>query len=61
MSEVKTDTALVRAGGGASLSRTEEQLVELTNGCICCTLRDDLLAGVRDLAEQARFDHLLIE
>ena len=42
MSEVNIDAALVREGG-ANLSRTDEQLVEMTNGCICCTLRDDLL------------------
>ena len=60
MSEVNIDAALVR-DGGANLSRTEEQLVEMTNGCICCTLRDDLLNEVRKLAEQGRFDYLLIE
>ncbi|WP_037149487.1 zinc metallochaperone GTPase ZigA [Rhizobium freirei] len=60
MSEVNIDAALVR-DGGANLSRTEEQLVEMTNGCICCTLRDDLLKEVRRLAEQDRFDYLLIE
>ncbi len=60
MSEVNIDAALVR-DGGANLSRTDEQLVEMTNGCICCTLRDDLLNEVRALAEQGRFDHLLIE
>jgi G3E family GTPase len=60
MSEVNIDAALVR-DGGANLSRTDEQLVEMTNGCICCTLRDDLLKEVRSLAEQGRFDHLLIE
>ena len=54
MSEVNIDAALVREGG-ANLSRTEEQLVEMTNGCICCTLRDDLLNEVRKLAEQDRF------
>ena len=59
MSEVNIDAALVREGG--NLSRTQEQLVEMTNGCICCTLRDDLLVEVRRLAEQARFDYLLIE
>ncbi|WP_275428139.1 GTP-binding protein, partial [Proteus mirabilis] len=47
--------------GGAGLSRTDERLVEMTNGCICCTLRDDLLAEVRRLAEEGRFDYLLIE
>jgi G3E family GTPase len=60
MSEVNIDAALVR-DGGANLSRTQEQLVEMTNGCICCTLRDDLLDEVRKLAEQERFDYLLIE
>ena len=60
MSEVNIDAALVR-DGGANLSRTQEQLVEMTNGCICCTLRDDLLKEVRALAEQGRFDYLLIE
>lgn len=60
MSEVNIDASLVREGE-ANLSRTEEQLVEMTNGCICCTLRDDLLTEVRQLAEQKRFDYLLIE
>lgn len=60
ISEVNIDAALIR-DGGANLSRTQEQLVEMTNGCICCTLRDDLLNEVRQLAEQNRFDYLLIE
>ncbi|MEG8280224.1 GTP-binding protein [Streptomyces sp. AHA2] len=60
MSEVNIDAALVR-GGGAALSRTEERLVEMTNGCICCTLRDDLLEEVDRLAREGRFDHLLVE
>src|SRR6478736_1617285 len=60
MSEVNIDADLVR-GGGADLSRTDERLVEMTNGCICCTLRDDLLAEVRRLAAEGRFDYLLIE
>ncbi len=60
MSEVNIDAALIREGG-ADLSRTGEQLVEMTNGCICCTLRDDLLTEVRRLAEMDRFDYLLIE
>lgn len=59
MSEVNIDADLVR--GGAALNRAEEKLVEMTNGCICCTLRDDLLQGVRKLAEEGRFDYLLIE
>ena len=47
--------------GEAALSRSEEQLVEMTNGCICCTLREDLLVEVAKLADQQRFDYLLIE
>ncbi|WP_420004270.1 GTP-binding protein [Arenibacterium sp. LLYu02] len=60
MSEVNIDADLVREGG-ANLSQTEETLVEMSNGCICCTLRDDLLAEVRRLADEGRFDYLLIE
>ncbi len=60
MSEVNIDAALVERGG-AKLSRTEEKLVEMSNGCICCTLRDDLLAEVSRLAQEGRFDYLLIE
>ncbi|MBB3808352.1 zinc metallochaperone GTPase ZigA [Pseudochelatococcus contaminans] len=60
MSEVNIDADLVR-DGGANLSRTDEKLVEMTNGCICCTLRDDLLVEVRRLSEEGRFDYLLIE
>lgn len=60
MSEINIDAALVR-DGGADLSRTEEQLVEMTNGCICCTLREDLLVEVARLAREGRFDYLLIE
>ncbi|THK39033.1 GTP-binding protein [Ensifer sp. MPMI2T] len=60
MSEISIDADLVR-DGGADLSRTDETLVELTNGCICCTLRADLLAEVRRLAAEGRFDYLLIE
>lgn len=59
MSEVNIDADLVRAG--STLERGEERLVEMTNGCICCTLRDDLLVEVRRLAEEGRFDSLLIE
>jgi G3E family GTPase len=59
MSEINIDADLVRSG--ANLSRTEEKLVEMTNGCICCTLRDDLLREVRNLAGEKRFDYLLIE
>ncbi|WP_417812568.1 GTP-binding protein, partial [Thalassospira alkalitolerans] len=60
MSEVNIDADLIREGG-ADLSQTEETLVEMSNGCICCTLRDDLLLEVRRLAEAGRFDYLLIE
>jgi len=60
MSEVNIDAQLV-TDGGAQLSRTEEQLVEMSNGCICCTLRDDLLDEVRRLSSEGRFDYLLIE
>ncbi len=60
MSEVNIDAALVREGG-AELSRTDEKLVEMSNGCICCTLREDLLVEVRRLAQDQRFDQLVIE
>ena len=59
MSEVNIDADLVQAQ--TKLSRTEETLVEMSNGCICCTLRDDLLEEVRRLALEGRFDYLLIE
>lgn len=60
MSHLNIDVELVR-NGGANLSYTTETLVELSNGCICCTLRGDLLLEVRRLAEEQRFDYLLIE
>ncbi len=59
MSEVNIDAALVR--DGSSLSRADEKLVEMSNGCICCTLREDLLVEVGRLAQEGRFDYLLIE
>ena len=59
MSEVNIDADLIAAG--VDLKRGEEKLVEMSNGCICCTLRDDLLAEVRRLAQEGRFDYLLIE
>ncbi len=59
MSEVNIDASLVADAG--QLSRTDETLVEMSNGCICCTLRDDLLQEVRRLAQDGRFDYLLIE
>ena len=60
MSDVNIDAAIVKKGG-ADLSRTEEKLVEMSNGCICCTLREDLLEQVRQLSKEKRFDYLLIE
>jgi len=60
MSEINIDAQLI-AGGQAKLSRTEEKLVELTNGCICCTLRQDLFLAIASLAKEGRFDYLLIE
>ena len=60
MSEVNIDADLVRTGD-ADFTRTEENLVELTNGCICCTLREDLLTEVRRLATSGRFDQIVIE
>lgn len=60
MSEVNIDAQLV-ADGGAHLDRVEERLVEMSNGCICCTLREDLLEEVAKLAGEGRFDYLLIE
>ena len=59
MSEVNIDASLVADAG--QLSRTDETLVEMSNGCICCTLREDLLKEVRRLAAEGRFDYLLIE
>ena len=59
MSEVNIDASLVASG--AALDRTEEKLVEMSNGCICCTLREDLLEEVGRLARENRFDYLLIE
>jgi len=59
MSEVNVDAALVEKEN--TLSRTEEKLVEMSNGCICCTLREDLMIEVEKLAKEKRFDYLLIE
>lgn len=59
MSEVNVDAQLVREQN--TLSRTEEKLVEMSNGCICCTLREDLMLEVEKLALENRFDYLLIE
>ncbi len=60
MSEVNIDADLVERSGG-NLSQTEEKLVEMSNGCICCTLREDLLLQVKELAAAGKFDYLLIE
>ena len=60
MSEINIDANLINNENN-NLSRTEEKLVEMTNGCICCTLREDLLNQVRELAYENRFDYLLIE
>ncbi len=59
MSEINIDSQLVEQG--STLSRTEEKLVQMSNGCICCTLRDDLVKEVTRLAENGQFDYLLIE
>ncbi|MDM9646670.1 GTP-binding protein [Rhizobium sp. S163] len=60
MSDVNIDASLIR-NSGCNLSHTTETLIELSNGCICCTLRDDLLTEVRQLAQGGRYDYLLIE
>jgi G3E family GTPase len=59
MSEVNIDEKLI--ANGANLSRTDEKLVEMSNGCICCTLREDLMIEVEKLAKMKKFDYLLIE
>ncbi|MGL6156557.1 MAG: GTP-binding protein, partial [Ralstonia mannitolilytica] len=63
LSDVNIDAQLVGDGTATSaqLSRTDERMVELSNGCICCTLREDLLDEVARLAREDRFDYLLIE
>jgi len=59
MSEINIDSAIVQSQ--VSLNRSEEKLVEMSNGCICCTLREDLLEEVSKLAQDGRFDYLVIE
>ena len=59
MSEINVDARLVTQEG--TISRTEEKLVEMSNGCICCTLREDLMLEVERLAKEDRFDYLIIE
>ena len=58
MASVNVDAELVRQGG---MLQKEEKLIELSNGCICCTLREDLLTSISSLAAENRYDHLLIE
>ena len=59
MSEINIDSAIVR--NEVTLNRSEEKLVEMSNGCICCTLREDLLIEVSKLAKEGNFDYLVIE
>lgn len=59
MSEINIDSAVIQ--NEVSLNRSEEKLVEMSNGCICCTLREDLLEEVNKLAKEGRFDYLVIE
>ncbi len=59
MSEINIDSAIIQ--NEVSLNRSEEKLVEMSNGCICCTLREDLLEEVTKLAKEKRFDYLVIE
>ena len=59
MSEINIDSEIVK--NEVTLNRSEEKLVEMSNGCICCTLREDLLEEVTNLAKQGRFDYLVIE
>ena len=59
MSEINIDAATVKSE--VSFNRSEEKLIEMSNGCICCTLREDLLEEVNKLAKEGRFDHLVIE
>ena len=59
MSEINIDAAIVK--NEVSLNHSEEKLVEMSNGCICCTLREDLLIEINKLAKEGRFDYLVIE
>ncbi|OIQ47552.1 MAG: 4-hydroxytetrahydrobiopterin dehydratase, partial [Gammaproteobacteria bacterium MedPE] len=58
-SEINIDSATIK--NEVSLNRSDEKLVEMSNGCICCTLREDLLLEVEKLAKEGRFDYLVIE
>jgi len=59
MSDINIDAATIKSG--VSLGHSDEKLVEMSNGCICCTLREDLLIEVGKLAKEGRFDYLIIE
>jgi G3E family GTPase len=59
MAELNIDASLIK--NGVELSQTEEKLIEMSNGCICCTLRDDLIQEVNKLCEQGKYDALIIE
>ena len=60
MGEINVDASLVKKGGDTLLN-SEEKMLEMTNGCICCTLREDLLENIASLAMEKRFDYVLIE
>lgn len=60
MSEINIDAELIK-NHDSHISRTEAKMVELTNGCICCTLREDLLTEVEELAKSEKYDYLIIE
>ncbi|WP_100373582.1 GTP-binding protein [Bacillus sp. FJAT-45037] len=59
LSEVNIDSSMIKNGGG--ISRVDEKLVEMSNGCICCTLREDLMEEVKRLSEEGKYDYILIE